>query len=139
MEQVLNFLTQKYNLKQDIFVLGDEMVKRVNTYKIHFNINLANDINCRSFETIGAGTALMTNYNPQYEKLGFQDGKNCIIYKTIEELVNKLEYYKNNDSELEVIAMAGQKLSIKHTHKKRAITIKELVTECLEKRKSAQV
>ena len=48
------------------------------------------------------------------------------------------EYEKlGDDSELEVIALAGQELATKHTHKKRAITIKELAIECLEKRKSA--
>ena len=133
--QVLNFLTQKYNLKQDIFVLGDEMVKRINSYKIHFNINLANDINCRSFETVGCGVVLITNYNPQYEELGFIDGENCIIYKTIQEMVDKLEYYKNNNSKLNFLAQRGLELAAKHTHTKRAVEIKELALKYINKRK----
>ena len=30
----------KYNIKKDIFVIGDDMVNSINSYKIHFNCNI---------------------------------------------------------------------------------------------------
>ena len=69
------------------------MVEKVNSYWIHFNINLANDINYRSFETIGCGTVLLTNRNSQYEELGFEDKVNCLMYGNMEELEEKIKTY----------------------------------------------
>ena len=53
---ILEWLEQNHGLHLDIFVIGDDMVKSINSYKCHFNLNIANDINYRSFETIGCGT-----------------------------------------------------------------------------------
>ena len=69
------------DFKQDILVLGPDMISAIQSYKINFNLNIANDINFRSFETLGAGSVLCTNNNPQYLDLGFQDGVNCIFFK----------------------------------------------------------
>ena len=57
------------------------MISAIQSYKINFNLNVANDINFRSFETLGAGSVLCTNDNPQYADLGFQDGVNCIFFR----------------------------------------------------------
>ena len=75
--------------KENIWVLGKDMVSAVQSYKIHFNLNLANDINFRSFETIGVGTVLCTNYNSQYIDLGFENNKNCILYEHKTDVLNK--------------------------------------------------
>jgi hypothetical protein len=66
--------------KENIFVLGSDMISAIQSYKINFNLNIANDINFRSFETLGAGSVLCTNFNSQYPDLGFQDGVNCIFF-----------------------------------------------------------
>jgi hypothetical protein len=65
---------------ENIRVLGTDMISAIQSCKINFNLNIANDINFRSFETLGAGSVLCTNNNPQYADLGFQDGVNCIIF-----------------------------------------------------------
>jgi hypothetical protein len=129
-EQILNFLVDKYGLKKDIWVLGDDMVQAVSSYRIHFNINLANDINGRSFETLGCGAMLLTNYNPQYEKLGFIDGANCMMYENIDELRSKIETCRLDADMVASIAEAGQDLAKKHTFDERAarlITIYEKI------------
>ena len=69
------------DFKENIWVLGPDMVSAIQSYKINFNLNVANDINFRSFETLGAGSVLCTNDNPQYVDLGFQDGVNCIFFR----------------------------------------------------------
>lgn len=124
-KEILDWLNQKYGLVLDIFIIGDEMVQTVNSYKCHFNLNIANDINYRSFETIGCGTLLLTNYNNQYEELGFADKKNCLFYNDKNELIEKINnidfYYKIISKE------AILRLSEKHSYKERVNIILNLV------------
>jgi hypothetical protein len=69
------------DFKENIWVLGPDMISAIQGCKINFNLNISNDINFRSFETLGAGSVLCTNNNPQYADLGFQDGVNCILFR----------------------------------------------------------
>lgn len=126
---LLDFLTDKYQLKQDIWKLGDEMVRTVSSYKIHFNINLANDINYRSFETIGCETLLLTNYNPQYEKLGFIHGENCLMYNDQSSLCQLIEACKLDPNLVYNISKNGYKLAQKHTYDQRARLLLSLYGE----------
>lgn len=119
---ILEWLEQKYGLHLDIFVIGDEMVKSINSYKCHFNLNIANDINYRSFETLGCGTLLLTNYNSQYDDLGFVDGFNCLMYKSHQELEDKIKFISENN--VEILSNKGLELSHKHTYN---IRVKELI------------
>ena len=114
---LLEHLQNAHGLHLDIFVIGDAMVEAINSYKCHFNLNIANDINYRSFETIGCGTLLLTNYDKQYEELGFVDGENCFMYNDTEELQDKIKYIKGVDTS--TIANNGLKLSKQHTYYER--------------------
>ena len=120
---VLDFLTQSVNLKKDIFVIGQKMVETINSYKIHFNMNISNDINYRNFETIGCKTVLCTNKNHQYEKLGFIDMQNCILYSNLNEAIEKIEFVLKTNNILDEIASKGYQLSFNHTYEERAKTI----------------
>lgn len=106
----------KFGLKRDIFVIGEDMVKAVNSYKMHFNFNICGDINYRNFETIGCGTMLLTNFDSQYEKLGFIDNVNCVLYTSMNDLVEKVEYIIGNDEEINRIARNGYELAKDHTY-----------------------
>lgn len=123
--QILEWLRDNHGLHLDIFVIGDNMVKAVNEYRCQFNFNIANDINYRSFETIGCGTLLLTNYNPQYEELGFVDGKNCLMYKNIDELVERINGIKNGSIDWENISHVGLSFSNEHTFYKRCLALIE--------------
>lgn len=115
--EILKFLCDNFNLHLDIFIIGEDMVKAINSYYCHFNLNHSNDINYRSFETIGCGTMLLTNFNQQYEELGFENEKNCLIYKNINELI---DYAKNLDFFNKTnISQNGQLLSLKHSYIER--------------------
>ena len=110
----------KYDIKKDIFVIGDDMVDVINSYKIHLNCNISNDINYRTFETTGCGTFLLTNYTPGLEKL-FDIGKEIVVYNDLNDLDNKVRYYLENEEEREKIAKAGYERSKKdHTYYERA-------------------
>jgi|TARA_B110000908_G_scaffold44512_1_gene54196 hypothetical protein len=112
-------LARNYNFIHDDFVIGENMVKVLNSYKMHFNRNISTDINYRNFETIGCGIPLITNRNYQYELLGFKHEENVLFYSNIGELygcINKLL----NDEEFRLkIATSGFELAKKHTYTKR--------------------
>lgn len=119
----------KYNIKKDIFVIGDDMVNSINSYKIHFNCNISNDINYRTFETTGCGTFLLTNYTPGLEKL-FDIGKEIVVYDSIEDLDNKVKYYLDNPEERNKIAKAGHERAKKdHTYYERAKKLIDIINE----------
>ena len=128
-ESVLNFLTSNYGLMPNIWVLGEKMVETINSYWIHFNLNLSNDINYRSFETLGCGTLLLTNYNPQYTELGFEDEVNCLMYKNMKELQYKIENYSGKYDKISTIITQGNILAQKHTYDQRAKVILDIYNE----------
>lgn len=107
------------SFKFDHWVIGDAMVEAINSYRIHFNFNVLDDINYRSFETIGCGTPLLTNNNYQYDELGFVNGKNCLIYKTKEEAVDIAREYLGKSNKLKEIGDAGLELAKKHSYRAR--------------------
>lgn len=115
----LDYLEGVVPLKQDIFVIGDEMVKAINSYKIHWNKNLGCDINYRNFETIGCGTLLLTDYNWQYKDLGFKHNENTVFYNSPTDCVIKIKELLANPDEMGRIAQNGYELSKKHTYIER--------------------
>jgi len=118
-EDVLDHLEAKYGLHKDIGVLGKDMVRAVCSYRAHFNRNLSVDINYRSFETIACGTLLITNYNPQYEHLGFIDGVNCLMYHSYGELDDKIRLVTEHPEHADRIAQRGLSLAKRHTYDER--------------------
>lgn len=123
-EPYLSFIETSFQLKRDIFVIGADMVRAINSYKIHFNKNIANDINSRNFETLGCKTMLLTNANPQYDDLGFVDGENCLIYHDLSELQDKIQSALDHPQQREQIAENGYQLGKRHTYYER---VKSLV------------
>lgn len=122
------FLQQNFNFVFDEFVIGDDMVKSVNSYKIHWNANISIDINYRNFETMGCKTLLLTSFNKHYKKLGMINGENCLMWKNSSELLNIAQYAIENNRWRESIAIAGYELvKNRHTYKHRAKQILEMI------------
>jgi hypothetical protein len=125
----LDFLSKHFNIKKDIFVIGEEMVDAICSYKLAFNKTLADDINYRVFETLGCKTALITNKPPGIEKF-FIDDKHIIYYSNPDELKEKILYYLNNQEKLKEISLNGYNEAIsKHTYDVRAKQFLELLDE----------
>jgi glycosyltransferase involved in cell wall biosynthesis len=117
----------KYKIKKDIFVIGDDMVNSINSYKIHVNCNISDDINYRTFETTGCGTFLLTNYTPGLELL-FDIGNELVVYDNLEDLDKKVRYYLDNEIERERISKAGyQRAKRDHTYFERAKFLIEII------------
>lgn len=122
----INYL-RKYNIKADIFVIGDDMVRAINSYKIHFNRNYSNDINYRTFETTGCGTFLLTNYTPGLEKL-FKIGEEIVTYENFNDLDEKINYYLTNEDERKKIEKAGYERSKNnHSYFERSKMLVEII------------
>jgi hypothetical protein len=87
-------------------VLGEDMVRTICSYKIHWNRNISVDVNCRTFETLGCGTFLMTNDTDRLEDL-FTINEHLVTYGSPQECLDKIEYFLKNEKEREEIAQAG--------------------------------
>ena len=126
--EIIQFLQNKLNLKFDEMVIGNDMVAAINSYKIHWNANISIDINYRNFETMGCATCLLTSANKHYDKLGFKNGKNCLVWTRPEEILSIADYAIEHNNWREEIASNGYELAKNnHTYKHRAQTILEMV------------
>ena len=90
---------------QHIETYGSDYIRAMKQSKICFNYSITNDINAKYFEIMSSGTFLLTNYNK--ELLDFcdnnQDIETC-MYKTDEEIGEKIKYYLEHEEERESIA-----------------------------------
>lgn len=74
--------------------------------KICFNISMKDDLNMRTFEVMGSGNFLLTNWIPTIEDL-FEDGKHLALYRSHEEMIDKAKFYLDHPDLREAIAKAG--------------------------------
>jgi Glycosyl transferases group 1 len=95
---------------QDLF---EGVANKFNQSKIVFNIAMTDDINMRCFEALATGSFLLTNWIPTIEKI-FEDGKHLVLYRSLDEMVDKAKYYLAHDDEREKIAQAGYEHVIKN-------------------------
>lgn len=103
--------------------LFDDAARKFAESKICFNISMTNDLNMRTFEVMATGSFLMTNWIPTIEEL-FEDGKHLVLYRSLDELVDKAKYYLSHDEEREKIAQAGyEEVLEKHTIQNRVNVI----------------
>lgn len=82
-----------------------------------------NSLNCRSFEIAGAGGLQIMEYRQAIEDC-FDPGKDIETYSSLEELLEKLHFYSNNETASRVIREASIKRVLgEHTYKHRLETI----------------
>ena len=73
----------------------------------------------RNFEIPGSGGFLLTS-NADNLSDYYRDGKEIIIYKNNDEMIEKIKYYLEHDKEREAVARAGHKRTLQeHTYEKR--------------------
>lgn len=74
---------------------------------------------CRDFEATLCGSMYVTAKNDRISEC-FEDGKEIVLYKTNEDLLEKIRYYLTHDIEREFIATRGRERALKdHTWDKR--------------------
>jgi len=122
-----NWINSIPNIKKDIMVIGDDMVNEINSFKIHFNRNMSDDINYRTFETLGCNTLLLTNYTENLEKL-FNIGDDLVVYESVDDLLNKINFYLENDKERLRISNNGyNNVKTNHTYYHRTKTLIDII------------
>lgn len=78
------------------------------TSKINLNIHVPyhTGFNCRTFEILGNGNFELCD-RQNTELIPFESGKHLAFYHTIEDLLEKIDYYLLHDEEREAIARCG--------------------------------
>lgn len=124
-EAVLTRLEKEAGLTYGYGITGTDYISALMRAKIGFNKNMACDLNYRTFEVLGLGACLLTNYDPVLAELGFKDRENCVLYRNDDEAVI-LAKQLLSDGSWERIGRAGYELSERHTYTQR---LKELFLE----------
>jgi spore maturation protein CgeB len=86
-----------------------EMARTFSESRVVFNRSIRNDINMRVFEALACGSLLVTNDladNGQDELFG--DGAHLAVYRSAEELLDKVQFYLKEEAPRERIAAAGR-------------------------------
>lgn len=81
----------------------------------------------KTFEIPACGGFMLTNWCEE-QALFFQDGKECVFFNTVEEMLDKAAYYLRNDGERERIRAAGIAAVAPHTYVSRA----KVLLDCME-------
>jgi hypothetical protein len=127
--EILDKLENKFGLKKDIWKLGNEMVKTINGYNIHFNKTLSNDINYRIFETMGCNTLILTN-NTENINTFFKDMENIVIYDNETELFEKLNVLSLDNNLIKKISNSGYELvKNNHTYDNRVDVLLKIISD----------
>jgi len=99
----------------------------INRAKIVLNISTWNELTMRIFEVLGSGSFLLTDENEEVKEL-FIPRQHLDIFKSFEDLKDKILYYLENDSERANIAAQGHKyVYANHTYRHRALFILKTV------------
>ncbi len=78
--------------------------------KINLNITsktITSGIPQRVFDILSCGGFCLTNYQKEIDEY-FVDGEELVMYRSMEDLENKIQYYLENEEEREKIARQGQ-------------------------------
>lgn len=142
-EAVLNALSHKF--KVDLYTYEQtpelEKVRNMGTAeimkeapliyrcsKINLNISLKSiltGIPLRAFEIMGSGGFLASNYQEDFLEF-FRPDEDFICYMSLEELMDKVEYYMAHEKErLEIAENGYRKVKMAHTYKQRVDNILE--------------
>lgn len=125
------FLQYEYKIKRkklggcihNYNIAPTEVNKVYNSSRICINIHHPQSkegVNPRTLEILGAGGFELVDYKKKIEEF-FNIGKEIICYKNETDLLNKIEYYLENEGERKRIAQRGHEIvKNKHTYKHRA-------------------
>ena len=108
--------------------IGLGMVRAVNSFRIHWNRNLADDINFRTFETLGCRTLLLTNHTPGLERL-FDCERHLVVYHDLEDCQARIRALLADPAHVDRLAAAGHAHArAHHTYDVRARQLLELMS-----------
>ncbi len=114
---------------------GKDMYKKLLQSKITINnhIDVAQNYanNMRLFEATGCGTLLLTDQKQNLHQY-FDVGKEVVVYRDLNNLIDQLKLLLNNDKLRNKIALAGQTRTLKdHIYLKRIKEINKIINKLL--------
>ncbi len=108
-----------------------EMPKAFHLSKINLNITIKpiqTGLPLRIFDILGCGGFLMTNYQQELSEL-FTVGEDMECYSSLEELIEKCDFYLKHENERRKIAESGyEKVRKYHTYTNRIVSILRTLT-----------
>jgi spore maturation protein CgeB len=124
------------NAKPPVF--GFQMYELIARSKMVFNNHgsVAGNFagNVRLFEATGLGSCLLTDNKENMGDL-FEDGKEIVLYDSIDDCIEKVKWLLLNDSERMKIAEAGRKRTIRdHTVEQRCLRLLEIFSNELKRK-----
>ncbi len=87
----------------------EDMPVIFSTSKINLNItskSIISGIPLRVFDIMGCGGFVLSNYQPELAEL-FEDGREVVLYESISDMEDKIEYYLAHEEERREIARRG--------------------------------
>jgi spore maturation protein CgeB len=116
-------------------VWGIDMYQLLHNSRMTLNrhIDMAGDYanNMRLYEATGVGTLLVTEWKINLPEI-FEPGREVVTYRTREECVEVLQYYRAHEDERAAIAAAGQQRTLRnHTYFQRMQELIEIVERYL--------
>ncbi len=117
--------------KVDSFIMGEYVVHKEKSKAFQLGKIVLNNlhpaeisgINCRAFEIPAMGGFQLISWRQSISDL-FIEGEEIETYKTFDELLEKLNYFLNNNSKRELIAKKGyDRVQRDHTYSKRLSSI----------------
>lgn len=108
------YTTGTYSLSPKVKLCGpakyhDEMPCIFRNSKLNLNPTLKciqSGIPLRALDIMGAGGVLLSNFQPELAEY-FEDGTDVIMYSSMEDAIDKADFYLRNDSLREKIAASG--------------------------------
>jgi len=77
---------------------------------INIHIEQTGEVNARTFEILGNGNFEMVDENLYLNKLGFVNNKELVIFNSVKDCIEKLEFFLMHDFERERIALTGKNI-----------------------------
>ncbi len=102
--------------------LESEMNAAISSSKIIFNMARAEHgaaYSAKTLEIPACGGFMLTNWTREQAEL-FEDGKECVFYNTMDDMLDKVRYYLQNGAEREEIRQAGMQAAAPYTYKNSA-------------------
>ena len=112
-------------------VVHNKYVRMINqTRMVITSNNIFNSLSMKYTEALACGSFLFGDPPEDFSELGFKDGYHLVLYKSLDDLRDKILYYKENKKEREQIAANGMSF-VRRNHSNEA-RVKQF-TEIIEK------
>ena len=125
---VSNFLRKMVGLELISNCKGEDYVNLLRSAKVSFNKSISDDINYRIFESLGCGTALITNNVPGLDQLFVLD-QDLAVYHNEKEMIGVAQWLLKDDLARKQISENGHKrVTEMHTYDNRVQYLCELIS-----------